>query len=339
MKADVFQTCLRPCLRPEVIQPHAMPPRAFHGKDELRGRPRQGIQDVPRRPAQPDRAGTGLAIRQMEVPVPVEAPFQGQDLRLAAPGQEKQANRRHVQGMIHFTFNQHFAEAAVFLRGQEAFEASLPVTPDALAGIAVLRAVSPGFGLLHDDRQDRRRAVRRRRCRMERAKPLLDFLARDRPDGTPLEAGQDLAAKIGPVDLQGSRLPAPAIEDEDLLGDGLEQDCAGCFRVRLPAIAEGGQQFPGQGPRLGLGQCRRVADGLPDALPIALGMDEIAFRARGHDANAEALQLGIADIAHLAAGLEGVDPALGEAGCWHGDISPICCSGVRKGLPFRARWR
>ena len=100
------------------------------------------------------------------------------------------------------------------------------------------------------------------RC-VEPAEPFLDFLARDRPDGTPLEEGQNLAAKVGSVHFQGSRLPAPAImEEEDFLGDGLEGGFVRRYRIGIPAVMKCGQHGPSQGAGVGFGHDGCVANGL-----------------------------------------------------------------------------
>ena len=143
-------------------------------------------------------------------------------------------------------------------------------------------------------------------------------------DGPACEEGQDLPAEVGPVHVHGARLPAAPVAVEDLLGDRLEEGAAGVRRPGLPTVAQRGEHGSGPGPRLGLGNRRRVAYDLPDPFAPVLAVDEIASGAEGHDPDAVPLQLGVPDIAHLAAGPKGVDSALGESDGWHDRASPNC---------------
>ena len=132
---------------------------------------RRTVQDIPRCSAQPDRARPRLAVRQIELPLAVEAPLEGQNFRLAAPCEEKEPDSRRVKRTIRLVTVQDPGEAAVFFGRQKSLGSCLSIAAYAPAGVAVLGAVTPGFRLLHDDGQDRRGTVRRRRCRVERAKP------------------------------------------------------------------------------------------------------------------------------------------------------------------------
>ena len=172
---------------------------------------------------------------------------------------------------------------------------------------------------------------------MEPAEPGLHVLPGNLSDGSPREEWQDLPAEVDPVHFQGARLPAAAVAVEDLLGDRLEEGAAGVRHRGLPTVAQRGEHRPGPGPRFGLGDRRSVAYDLPDPFAPVLAVDEVASGAGGHDPDAVPLELGVPDITHLAAGSKGVDPALGEADGWHDRASPICCSGVRNRLEFRAR--
>ena len=134
MQADIRKTCLRSRPQPEAIEPHVRRQPDFHREDRS-GRPRQTVQDIPRRLAEPDRPRPGIAVRQIELAFAVEAPFEGQDLRLAAPGQDKQPDRCRVQRAIFFMVLQDLGEPAVFLGRQEALGPSLPVAPDALGKV------------------------------------------------------------------------------------------------------------------------------------------------------------------------------------------------------------
>ena len=130
-------------------------------------------------------------------------------------------------------------------------------------------------------------------------------------DGPARKEWQYLPAEVGPVHFQGARLPAAAIAVEDLLGDRLEEGAAGVRRVGLLAVAQRGEHRPGPGPRFGLGDRRRVAYDLPDPFAPVLAVDEVASSAGGHDPDAVPLELGVPDIAHLAAGPKGVDIGAG----------------------------
>ena len=172
---------------------------------------------------------------------------------------------------------------------------------------------------------------------MEPAEPDPHVLPGYLSNGPACEEGQYLSAEVGPVYFQGAWLPAAPVALEDLLGDGLEEITAGVRRRRLPTVAQCGEHRPGLGPRLGLGDRRRVAYDLPDTFAPVLAVDEVASGVGGHDPDAVPLQLGVPDIAYLAAGPKGVDSALGAADGRHDRASPICCSGVRNRLEFRAR--
>ena len=217
-----------------------------------------------------------------------------------------------MQGAAGFVPVQHAGKAAILLDGQEALGSTRPAAADTGAWVAVLRAVSPDLGLLHDDREDRRRAVRGGGRRVEPAEPGPHVLSGDLSDGPAREEGQYLPAEVCPVHFQGTRLPAAAVAVEDLLGNGLEESAAGVRRVSLPAVAQRGEHRPGPSPRLGLGDRRRVAHDLPDPFAPVLAVDEIAPGTGGHDPDAVPLELGVPDIAHLAAGSKGVDSTLGE---------------------------
>ena len=141
VQADILQPGLLPHAVPEVIQPQPGSTPTGDREDES-GRLGQTVKDAARRFAQPDCARAGLAIRQMEPPLPVEGPLKGQDLRLAAPGEQQQAHGGHVHGASGLVPAQHCGEAAVLLGGQEALGPPLPVAADAGAGVAVFRAVS-----------------------------------------------------------------------------------------------------------------------------------------------------------------------------------------------------
>ena len=116
---------------------------------------------------------------------------------------------------------------AGFLRRREAFGPPPPLAPNARAGVSVLGAVSPGLGLPRGERQDRSRAVRRGGRRLERTELLPDLVAHDGIDEEPLEVRRDPTPRVDAVHLQGLRFPSLAIEDEDFLGDGIEQDLSG----------------------------------------------------------------------------------------------------------------
>ena len=171
-----------PHMLPEGIQPIPRGAQVSDRKDPL-GRPWQTVQDIPRCSAQPDRARPRLAVRQIELPLAVEAPLEGQDLRLAAPCEEKEPDSRRVKRAIRLVTIQDPGEAAVFFGRQKSLGSCLSIAANAPAGVAVLGAVTPGFRLLHDDGQDRRGTVRRGRRGVERAKPVLHVLAGYRSDG------------------------------------------------------------------------------------------------------------------------------------------------------------
>lgn len=78
-----------------------------------------------------------------------------------------------------------------------------------------------------------------------------------------------------------------------------------------------------------------IAEGLPEAPALMLAVNEVALAARGQDADAEALQLTVADIVWRFPGPESLDPTLGEAGIWHGFPPAFCCRRGKLQLHFR----
>ena len=198
MQAHILQARFRTNLPPEPLEPHPWRALASGGKDPL-WRSRQTVEDMPRRGAEPDCARSSFAIGQVKSSLPVETPFEGQDFRLAASGQEKQPDHRRMLWTFRLVTLQNLGEAAVLFRRQEPLGSRLTVAADTLAGIAVLWAMPPSFPLLHDDGQDRRRAVRRRGRCVEGAKPGLHILMGYRSDAAPFEEREDLPAEVDTV--------------------------------------------------------------------------------------------------------------------------------------------
>ena len=205
----------------------------------------------------------------------------------------------------------------------------MPIAPDPLAGIAVLRAISPSLRLLHDDGQDRRRAVCRRRRGLEGVEPGLHFLMGYHSNPAPFEKGQDLPAKIHSVHLEGPRFPTTAIPSEDFGGDRLEQGFAMHLRTDGPTVAESREHRPGPCARFRLGHGACVASDFPYTPTQVLTMDEVALRTRWHHPDAVSLQFGVPDVTDGAGVPEGIHPALREANSGHDGASSVCCIRVR----------
>ena len=145
---------------------------------------------------------------------------------------------------------------------------------------------------------------------MKPAEPGAHLLPGYLSDGPPREEGQYLPSEVGPVHVQGARLPAAAVSGEDLLGDGLEEGASGVRRRGLPTVAQRAEHRPGPGLRLGLDDHRRVAFSLPNPFAAVLAADELASGAGGHDPHAVPLEPRVPDFAYLAAEPKGVDSAL-----------------------------
>ena len=129
----------------------------------------------------------------------------------------------------------------------------------------------------------------------QRGEPVSDIPAVDVGDLPSREMRQDLVLQIAPVHIKRRRLPEPFVAPEHGFGDGLEDGLAGLAGY-LPAALDRGE-YPGSaGPGLANIHCRGVADDFPDALPVMLAVDEEALAARGQDADAEAPELGVADV-------------------------------------------
>ena len=153
--------------------------------------------------------------------------------------------------------------------------------------------------------------------RVERAEPSLYVLAGYRPDGTSPEEGENLPAKVDAIRPESSRFPAAAVSGEDFLGELLEQDFAGIFRVGLAAVPKGGQHRAGAGACLRLGHGLCVGHRLPDPSAPMLAVDEVALGAGWHHPDAVPLELGVPDVVDGAARRKRVDPTLGEAYSCH----------------------
>ena len=150
-------------------------------------------------------------------------PLKRADLALATAGQEQQANHCRRQWGDQLLRGQRRAQATDLARGQEPLPPAPPVAAQARARIAVLRPVAMDLGLAQDQGQDRKRAVRRGRRRMQGGKPELYVLARNVSNGTPSEPGHDLVAQVRPIDRDGPRFPVTPVAAEDFFGDHLEQ--------------------------------------------------------------------------------------------------------------------
>ena len=132
--------------------------------------------------------------------------------------------------------------------------------------------------------------------------------------------GQELVLEIAPVDGEGSRLPDPGVALEHGLDGILEE---GLPRFRVLAPADRGEHFGCSGPGVGDAHGGCIADDLPHALAAMLAMDEEALAARRQHADAEAPEVGVADVAGGVARLEGLDAGVGEAEPWHDRVSRL----------------
>ena len=149
-------------------------------------------------------------------------PLKGSDLTLATAGQQQQADHRRRQGRDGTLRGQRRAQTTGLADGKEPLPPSPTVAPEARARIAVLWPMAVDLRLAQNQGQDRKRAVRRGRCRMQGGKPALHLPARDVGDGTPPEEGHDLVAEIGLIDDNRPRLPGTPMAAEDFFGDRLE---------------------------------------------------------------------------------------------------------------------
>ncbi len=135
--------------------------------------------------------------------------------------------RDHWQRVSGFMAREYRGQAADLRCRQNPLPPLSAVALDALAGIPVFRSIAIDLGLAHDDRQDRRRAVRcHGRC-VTGYKPFLHLPAGDVRDLASPEPGQDLVPAIALVHRDRSRFPVPPVAPEHLLGDGLKD---GLFR-------------------------------------------------------------------------------------------------------------
>ena len=179
---------------PAVVQAHVLQPGALADPDPVplkiahavvppRARDDVGVAVDPGDARQHRRGGrrqlhrprTGLCVGEPHLPrLDVDlVPAQIEDLVLAAPGQQQQADRhRRVRpdAPAPFRLVQHPAETAELLVRQEAFVAALPVHRDLPARVAALRDQLPLLGGPVDPEQHFHDTVR---CRRRVAEPVV----------------------------------------------------------------------------------------------------------------------------------------------------------------------
>ena len=316
MQADVPQARLVSQFLPELVQTLCRSCARFPRKDPNAGSG-QAIQDRAGGGGQPDGPRSRLAVPQEQVAVAEVLPLKGHDLAPPAAGQQQQPHGS-CHGMAVMPL-QHCAQSPGFIPGQEPFAAAPSVAPNVPARIASFRTKAKGFGLPHDHGQDRRRPVGGGRGRSEGGEPLLDVRARDGADRLFPKPGKDLVLQVTAVDVERAGLPVPGLPAEDGVRDVLERRSCGelCPAGRIARPAPG-QMRPRKIPRIGQGHRACIADFRPGTLPVDLGVHEITLAAGWQDADTEASEFRVANLADGLAGLEGVDQSLGKAATGHG---------------------
>ncbi len=159
----------------------------------------------------------------------------------------------------------------------------------------------------------------------QRCEPVPDVPTVDVADLPSLEAGQDLVLQVAPVDIERSRLPEPPVALEHGLGDGLEEGVGGVAGWVL-SPPDRGDSLHGTRPRFVYAHSGCVADDLPDAFSLMLGMDEEAFAPRGQHPDTEASEFAVADVEGGSAWPKRLDAGVGQDDLGH-ELSPVCgCS-------------
>ena len=283
-------------------------PRATTGKP---------IQYPAGRGRQPDRPRPGLGVAQIQVPLAVVGPFEGEDFVAAAPGQEQQPDRCGLKRMIRFMPTQYGAEPLHFFRREKAFPATPPVSPDTHTGVGTLRAIAINLGLPEDNAEHGRRTVGAEGSRMERGEPLFHVPLRDFGDLHIPKPGQDLFLEIITINLSCADLPVPLVGLEQLLRNHLEPRLFVRYGNDLLTVVEGGEDRPCAAARFLKGHSGCIAQHPPGTNLLMLALHKIAFYSRAAHADAETLEFRVAEIESFLAGFEGVDLTLGKADIGH----------------------
>ena len=201
-----------------------------------------------------------------------------------------------MQGPARLVPLEHKRKAAELRCGQEPLPALAPVSPDVDAGVGAFASIAVDLGLAQDDREDGGGAVRSARRGVQGGEPALHVGSGDVCNAPPSEPRQNLVPEVSPIDLQGSRLPVPAVVPEDLLGHGLEDRLLRrntSIAVAVNRTEKSRRAAPGLIKSDGVG----VADDSPDTPPVLLAVDEEALPARRQDADTESLEGAVAEIA------------------------------------------
>ena len=166
VKPQAVQPGARPQLVPERVE--ALKTAALllardHPRVVLRARqPRQHPLHR-RRQRHPARTRLAVPEPQLARPAVDVVPAQHEDLVATAPGQQQQPDRRHRrrhERAFGFDLEQHAAEPGVFVLGQEALAAFLPVALDRPARVGPRRGHAPGDRKLEHLREHAHRLVR-----------------------------------------------------------------------------------------------------------------------------------------------------------------------------------
>ena len=130
VKADVAQIRLRPHASPSAVErPHTQAAAGLRRGEDPDCAAGHAVENLTCGRREPDRARSHLAVRQEQLALAVVAPFESDDLALAASGEQQQAYDRHELWVIGFMTRQDFAQPAEFRRREEALP---PLTPVAL---------------------------------------------------------------------------------------------------------------------------------------------------------------------------------------------------------------
>ena len=141
---------------PEPFEPALVPrPFAARRREHPRSGPVQPIENVPGRPRQPDGAGPCLGVAEEEMPLAVVVPAERQDLALAAPRQQEEADHGDLLRGSLCMCRQSCRQVAYLLVRQKARAPLAAVASDAQAGVGALGPKTHGFRLPHDDGEHR----------------------------------------------------------------------------------------------------------------------------------------------------------------------------------------
>ena len=323
MQPDIAKSGLIPYLLP-VIMDHLRvketPPSPC--REYPRATPGKPIQYPADRRRQPDCPRPGLGVAQIQAPLAIVGPFEGEDFVAAATGEKQDPDCCDLQRAVILMPTQYGTESLHFFRREKALPATPPVSPDTDTGVGTLRTIAVQFGPVHENAEHGRGAVGGEGRRMKRGKPLLHVPFCDSGNLHSTEPRQNLVFEITPIDLSGAVLPVPLAGFEQFLRDHLEPRLFVRGGNDLVAAVEGGEDRPCVAARFHQGHSGCIAQHPPGTNLLVLALHEIAPGSGAAHADTETLEFHVTNIEGFLTGFEGVDQTLGKTDIGH-DFLPV----------------